>query len=215
MKTYPDDNEPITREWLRSIGVRGNDDNDEYESVCCVDGRTEIRGTPGEEVTYIGYSFADEQAYIDVTVDNHTRETVLLGPRGTRGEMRLLFRALKAWDAETWEENLEQQTNGKTTDLKIDPKWLIKGADSVTLDSVTLDTVTLDTVTLTGQDLYLWMAMRKVLAHCDRTRESIHFDVSWGERICVRVGAFHGGFQDNLQASVIALAAKLPQGGVA
>lgn len=114
MKTYPDGGEPITRDWLRSIGIFGNEVDTEYEVEISVDDRTEIRGEPGEVSTVLGYSFTDEVVYIETFTWNYNQlatehgtgvdETIILGPRKTRGEFRLLLRALGAWDDETQRE---------------------------------------------------------------------------------------------------------------
>lgn len=97
-----DEGEPITRDWLRSFGVFGNDADDEYETVADIgDGLHTIWGTPGEEVTHLGYSFKDDTAYLCCCLGNEEKEIIVLGPRKTRGEMRLLLRAVRAWDRET------------------------------------------------------------------------------------------------------------------
>lgn len=108
---YKDDNEPITKEWLESINIFSDGEGgDNYAVTISVDERTEI-SDPNEEATVLGYSFKDQQAYIEnyggdlnKTVDTKTNDLILLGVRKKRGEFRLLLRALNAWDVETWDE---------------------------------------------------------------------------------------------------------------
>lgn len=109
----PDDGEPVTAEWLRSIHVFGGAEDgplpaNEFEVTIDAGnavGRTEIYGDePGERI-YLGISLPDGLCYVEAC-DGHnkTLSLVELVTVTTRGEFRKLCRALRAWDAETYRE---------------------------------------------------------------------------------------------------------------
>lgn len=104
---FSDDDEPISKEWLQSLSILcGDKDVDDFTVVISVDERTTI-ATVEEEVTVLGYSFKDNEAYVETYHCPEDRpccvttNLITLGVRKTRGEFRLLLRSLNAWDHET------------------------------------------------------------------------------------------------------------------
>jgi hypothetical protein len=103
--SHPDNGEPITADWLNSIGVYGGDRDElgptEHESIIMVTKGEKGADTefltdylmPDTEVTAIGLNLESMRTYIE-TWD---QEVIILLPIATRLEFRLLLLSLKAW----------------------------------------------------------------------------------------------------------------------
>lgn len=110
---HPDNYEPITAEWLRSIEVYAGENPDggpsaEHEAIIqVIDTRTntplhESYGKKWEESTVLGYNVENGTCYLetwggarDFSVESH--EIITLEGVKTRLEFRLLLAAHKVW----------------------------------------------------------------------------------------------------------------------
>jgi hypothetical protein len=92
-----DDNEPITGEWLLSMGMGEINPislelSEPYQSPICVyfadDGKSQV-------VTYLMYEMTKKMAFVFTKFEDRFSNAIPIAHIATRGEIRYLFEALK------------------------------------------------------------------------------------------------------------------------